>query len=860
MGQLNKLTPADLQTSERLRRQTFIDDQASSTKPDTSTEATAFRYYQTRAAKLSGVKNKRKKIAKISPLVLLMLVIYGGLSLLSFLNPPLATLTRLASDTFNTQDVAVDARLMQLLNYKLSHDPDEPVKYQILADYREITPELSTRLKREEIHLDQSQNIATYKGKKIYGDQFVANLNNDLGLIKAFEDSTAIRRTIFQDDIWQEYKKETKLNQSGIWIDNPESTLREQELAITKANTAGFRFNTGSDGNNNFGGISDNLAKLNKTADELSKSKLTPNGKSFVNLIFVDQPNETCGLYQTTRAVQDYQKTAQATQLSKLASFLLSESDKMKAGEADSEVINSINDRLTYSGFYFDGSGKKQNQKSAMDSYAQRFLSGGVGDSLDSSAQKYVIGANEPLAHTIVELKRQGESDNCSKSASFSFKNIFLSIWNFLTGRKPSDEATRYLTDDVKLNTTSTSLSAMTGLATAPDFSGEDLANGFASGMAELMNNNAKNSGLSILTKSQAISYLTAQQNLIARRAEIDRRTMSPFDTRSPYTFLGSIAARLNSLSTQKSLPSKISAFTLVARQSILNNDSPVMASSEQISATLSQCHDPDYREANPDIALGPYCNVIYGVPVETLSINPESVIYQLVKTGNLEIIKGSCDANDNFCQLASAGALKDFEDNCLNRTSSIGIANDKNNKGENCIVTDDTEKLFSIYLVDRRINSNLEWKRSSDTPSGDSAWPVPNSILISSTFGWREGDNIVPRGMHNGVDIPAPNGSPVVAAHSGSVTFVGNDSSGGLGIEIQTDDKRVKTSYWHLSATAVKTGQQVKTGQKIGEVGSTGVSTGPHLHFEYQIDGSPVNPMLFINHPSKNHKVKKIP
>ncbi|MGI6612181.1 MAG: M23 family metallopeptidase [Candidatus Nanosyncoccaceae bacterium] len=856
MNQPKRLTIADVQASERLRRQA-LRSSSDKSKPDNQEEV-IFQYYQKTTTKLDKKTRKKRSLLKIGPLLLLVALIYIGLSIVSYLNPPLSALARLASDTFNTQDVAVDARLIQLLDYKLNSDPGAPVKYQILADYRTITPELTERLKKQKIELNQEDHTVIYDEKEIYGDQFIANLNNDLDFIQAIDVATAIRRTMFHDEVWQGYKEETKLNQSGIWIEHPKADMRQQELEITRANTSGFRFEVGDDSSGQLSSITENLKKLNETANELNKIKNTPNGKSFTNLIFVDKPNETCSLYQTARAVQNYQKTAQSTQLSKLASLLLSEADKIKAGEADSEVVNYINDRLTQSGFYIDGSGQKQIQKSAMDSYAQHYLSSGISGPLDGSAQKYVIGANEPLSRTLTVLKNQGESDNCSNSSGFSFKNIFLSIWRFLTGQRPSDEATRHLTDEVKLNTTSTSLSAMTGLATAPDLSGEDLANGFASGVAELMNNNAKNSGLAVLTKNQAVAYLTAQQDLIARRAEIDRRTLSPFDTSSPYTFLGSITTRFGSLLGQNNLVSKISAFTIVAKQSVLTNSRPVYASTEQISQSLSQCYDPEYLEVNPDIALGVYCDIKYGAPVEILDTKIEPVINQLVDTGNLKIVDGSCDANGNFCQLESAGDLKDYEDNCFHRETDIGISGENNSKGENCIVTEGVNKLFPIYLLDQRVDDGLKRRKLDDNKLATDNWPVPSSRIISSFFGWRRGGGIVPTGMHNGIDIPAKEGAPVVASHDGSVTFVGKDSSGGLGIKIKTDDGKVETHYWHLSKASIQMGQRVKLGQQIGEIGSTGVSTGPHLHFEYHLDGKPVDPMLFLNRFPNHNKSRE--
>jgi murein DD-endopeptidase MepM/ murein hydrolase activator NlpD len=91
--------------------------------------------------------------------------------------------------------------------------------------------------------------------------------------------------------------------------------------------------------------------------------------------------------------------------------------------------------------------------------------------------------------------------------------------------------------------------------------------------------------------------------------------------------------------------------------------------------------------------------------------------------------------------------------------------------------------------------------------------------------------------GTHPGIDIAPPFGTPVGAAHSGVVTFVGWDDGYGMHVEVRQPDGFV-TTYSHLSAFAVAVGQPVVAGQWLGAVGSTGYSTGPHLHFEVHVPG----------------------
>ena len=141
-------------------------------------------------------------------------------------------------------------------------------------------------------------------------------------------------------------------------------------------------------------------------------------------------------------------------------------------------------------------------------------------------------------------------------------------------------------------------------------------------------------------------------------------------------------------------------------------------------------------------------------------------------------------------------------------------------------------------------LHASLE-ERKAVMSSIPSRWPVRG--YVSSDFGHRESPFGGKSEVHEGMDISAPAGTPIVAAASGTVTFAGRYYDLGNAVTIDHGYGYV-TTYGHLSKITAHAGQTVKGGQKIGAVGSTGRSTGPHLHYELQVAGSKVNPRNYLN------------
>lgn len=147
-----------------------------------------------------------------------------------------------------------------------------------------------------------------------------------------------------------------------------------------------------------------------------------------------------------------------------------------------------------------------------------------------------------------------------------------------------------------------------------------------------------------------------------------------------------------------------------------------------------------------------------------------------------------------------------------------------------------------------RQASASLSTASSGKTyVGGEFAWPTPSCHYITSNFSPRRKNPVT--GIykrHTGTDIGAAYGTSIVAANSGTVTLAGWNSGYGNCVIIDHGGGRA-TLYAHMSSIGVSQGQNVQRGQQIGKVGSTGNSTGPHLHFEVLINGSAVDPMQFF-------------
>ncbi|HEY3375741.1 MAG TPA: peptidoglycan DD-metalloendopeptidase family protein [Candidatus Aquicultor sp.] len=159
----------------------------------------------------------------------------------------------------------------------------------------------------------------------------------------------------------------------------------------------------------------------------------------------------------------------------------------------------------------------------------------------------------------------------------------------------------------------------------------------------------------------------------------------------------------------------------------------------------------------------------------------------------------------------------------------------------EDVLLNESNSLVSKIRQLERSVKNRVGRKVSRPAGAGGFEWPTDG--YVTSSFGMRMHPILHTMRMHTGVDIGAPYGQSVLGADDGVVIQAGTLKGYGQTVII-AHGNGISTLYGHLSAILVSEGESVSRGSNIGRIGSTGLSTGPHLHFEVRKDGEPQNPM----------------
>jgi murein DD-endopeptidase MepM/ murein hydrolase activator NlpD len=214
----------------------------------------------------------------------------------------------------------------------------------------------------------------------------------------------------------------------------------------------------------------------------------------------------------------------------------------------------------------------------------------------------------------------------------------------------------------------------------------------------------------------------------------------------------------------------------------------------------------------------------------------------------NRKVVKEQKEELDNLvAKLKDDEALEASKQSKLEADQSELATAKAKIEAENAELTKDIDALNAESSRLAAEMNNYDDGGAKYTGNGQFTWPFPGYSRVSSEYGWRTHPITGKKKFHSGIDLAGPYGSSIVAAEDGTVVKAGWNSGGYGNYVIISHGSGLSTLYGHNSSVTVSAGQKVKRGQTIAKCGSTGLSTGNHLHFEVMKGGSTVNPRGYI-------------
>ena len=196
--------------------------------------------------------------------------------------------------------------------------------------------------------------------------------------------------------------------------------------------------------------------------------------------------------------------------------------------------------------------------------------------------------------------------------------------------------------------------------------------------------------------------------------------------------------------------------------------------------------------------------------------------------------------------KVSEANALLAGLESDINAYKSVYDQYEQQQKNVQSQIDKQVEELRRQEEVNKNNNPGYDPGKANGS-TGTMMWPCPSCHYITSQFGWRYHPIYQTQKYHSGVDIGASYGATIVAADGGTIITAGSVSGYGNCVVINHGNG-ITTLYGHMSSIAVSVGQKVSKGQTIGYVGSTGNSTGPHLHWEVTVNGVRQNPLNYAS------------
>lgn len=234
--------------------------------------------------------------------------------------------------------------------------------------------------------------------------------------------------------------------------------------------------------------------------------------------------------------------------------------------------------------------------------------------------------------------------------------------------------------------------------------------------------------------------------------------------------------------------------------------------------------------------------------------------MYMVGNSGYLEVLFSSKDITEMISRLTSMRTIlksdQNMIDTLVSQQNQINTTKAEIQKAQDELKTlkkaqeEQYKKLASEYNAENSAANSMNLSFGSGTWTNDYIWPIdlnnPNALNISSGFGGRASPGGIGSTNHKGVDVPVSTGTPVMAIADGIVVYAGAASGYGNYVAIDygtgSDGTTYGSGYGHLSSVKCQVGQKVKKGDVVAISGSTGHSTGPHLHYDFYVNNAQVD------------------
>lgn len=731
---------------------------------NTSLKKGLLEYEQKRKLRRSGAYLRLAK--KKGPLTAIILTLVGGgIGISGLLSPSLLIIhiKEIMTDKFNLQLTSMEIRNTQMLTKKMGTTSGVcGAKITIQCKYSTMSKKQIANFEKAGIKVNYDDvNLVgrakptslEFEGKTITAkSEFSDAIKNNPQFRAALKDAYNPKFAGFADNIWKKAKNFLGITEAakvtGVTDEEISKTIKEEvnnpneAEKIPDSDTDNISDEKTDAANKAANEVDDIAESGTKSASEIADSLDRGVDLNFKGASLVAESafkatgslDAACTVYSGVNNVALAAKMVRSVQLAKYAMLFLNAGDQIKAGVAKPELISYLGKVLTAT----------RNGKSATDSFGYKYAAYGDLGKMSTSASQYMVGGGlSGKLSTITKVINDRLGKNPDRTCGF-LANPIISLGSFFVGIAMffipgvnvvwSAKQLAQVAAGVVFSVAAIYLPAMlkdivAGILVDENTVAEDAGDALTSGSSVMMGDSAKFGGNAPMSPKEAVAYSNLTKSVIAQYDEEERLARNPFDISTDSTFLGKIVSNLIPYVTKmSSLSTAITSMTSLTTNSFAMATSTYTLAADS-TAEYTMCQD--YAYVKLGIATDPYCNVVYGIPTDSIDMDSIKIADKLVnfksKAGD-DVPLIDEETGDPIDRYASY-----FLPNCINRTIPLGTVDDENDidDGSDCIFgerimirpavydslthkmiypeTNIDNKYFYLHYIDQRIESGMD-------------------------------------------------------------------------------------------------------------------------------------------------------